>query len=349
MGNYTTNLSLYNTDMTTDGNDYFDFDRDLNGNNNIIDAAIGKLSTLTTTEKTSLVGAINELDTSKADIDLSNLSGAGENHFLNKRQITNCILEAPNGVATYTTSGGASTITAQEGLTVLIPNGRNADGTMNNITATVSNPVASQLTNETAITATIQAIILYDNSNQGVVFSNYPDYIISNEEPSSLPYSIATWFSPVQNKFFRTMDTGTTWEEKQYVPIATATLTFNNSMYATITSLNTFETADLLKRTDKFEISTWPMPSLTYSNLTLGASGSLYTAPAAGWVWIEGTSTSQYGWVQAVSEVGNGQLARAANDAIQCYTPVRAGGTFRVWYNDINVDYFRFNYAQGEV
>lgn len=268
---------------------------------------------------------------------------------LNKSQITNCILEAPNGVATYTTSGGTSTITAQEGLTVLIPNGRNADGTMNNITATVSNPVASQLTNATAITATIRAIILYNNSNQKIEFSNYPDYIISDDEPTSLPYSTATWFSPAQNKFYRTTDTGSTWTQKYYVPIATATLTFNNSTYAKITSLNTFETVDLLKRTDRFDISSWTMPSSAYEDLTLGASGSTYTAPAAGWVWINGVSTGQYGWVQAVSEVGNGQLARGANNAIQCYVPVRAGGTFRVWYNDINLDYFRFIYSIGVV
>ena len=60
MGNYTTNLSLYNTDMNTDGNDYFDFQRDLNDNNDKIDSAFGKLSDLNTTYKTNIVGAINE-------------------------------------------------------------------------------------------------------------------------------------------------------------------------------------------------------------------------------------------------------------------------------------------------
>ena len=36
-----------------------------------------------------------------ADTDLSNLTAEGEKHFLNKNQITNCILEAPNGVAEW--------------------------------------------------------------------------------------------------------------------------------------------------------------------------------------------------------------------------------------------------------
>ena len=36
-----------------------------------------------------------------ANTDLSNLTAAGEKHFLNKTQLTNCILEAPNGVAEW--------------------------------------------------------------------------------------------------------------------------------------------------------------------------------------------------------------------------------------------------------
>ena len=36
-----------------------------------------------------------------ADTDLSNLTAEGEKHFLNKTQLTNCILEAPNGVVEW--------------------------------------------------------------------------------------------------------------------------------------------------------------------------------------------------------------------------------------------------------
>ena len=44
MGTYTTNLNLYNTNMLTDGNDTFDFTRDINDNNDKIDAFAGKVS-----------------------------------------------------------------------------------------------------------------------------------------------------------------------------------------------------------------------------------------------------------------------------------------------------------------
>lgn len=41
------------------------------------------------------------IDFSPANTDLSNLTSTGEAHFLNKAQITNCILEAPNGVVEW--------------------------------------------------------------------------------------------------------------------------------------------------------------------------------------------------------------------------------------------------------
>ena len=80
MGTYTTNLNLYNTDMDNDGNDLFDFDRDINANNNILDGAIGKPSTLTTTAKTSLVAAINEVVSNCGA--LTNLNTTAKNNLV---------------------------------------------------------------------------------------------------------------------------------------------------------------------------------------------------------------------------------------------------------------------------
>lgn len=43
MGTYTQNLNLYNTNMEADGNDTFDFQRDINDNNDKIDAFAGNI------------------------------------------------------------------------------------------------------------------------------------------------------------------------------------------------------------------------------------------------------------------------------------------------------------------
>ena len=99
-GTRTENLGLFNTNMQTDGDDFFDFDRDLNQNNNILDAAIGKLSTLTTEEKTNLVAAINELVAGKSSIDLDNLSAIGQ-AIMDKKVEVEALLQQ-NGYAKFT-------------------------------------------------------------------------------------------------------------------------------------------------------------------------------------------------------------------------------------------------------
>ena len=102
MGTYTTNLNMYKTNMLTDGNDTFDFKRDINDNLDIIDTAVGKLSTLTTTDKSSLVNAIIELVTSlggKASKDLDNLSATGQAILDGKVEVE--ALLAQNGYAKF--------------------------------------------------------------------------------------------------------------------------------------------------------------------------------------------------------------------------------------------------------
>jgi len=99
-GTRTENLGLFNTNMLTDGDDFWDFDRDLNQNNNILDAAIGKLSTLTTEQKASLVAAINELVAGKSSIDLDNLSEIGQ-AIMDKKVEVEALLQQ-NGYAKFT-------------------------------------------------------------------------------------------------------------------------------------------------------------------------------------------------------------------------------------------------------
>lgn len=61
-----------------------------------------------------------------ANSDLSNLTEAGEKHFLNKSQITNCLLEVPQRIKLELNDG---VLTLKAGSQVIIPNGFEADGT----------------------------------------------------------------------------------------------------------------------------------------------------------------------------------------------------------------------------
>lgn len=97
--------------------------------------------------------------------------------------------------------------------------------------------------------------------------------------------------------------------------------------------------------------ASWSMPSGTYVDLTLGASGETYTAPANGWFYISKLATANAQWGEITNTtsgmsssapwIGNGGaysgiLPVLKNDVVQIsYT---LAGTLRA---------FRFIYAQG--
>lgn len=99
-------------------------------------------------------------------------------------------------------------------------------------------------------------------------------------------------------------------------------------------------------------LSAQSMPSSKYIDLTLGASGSTYTAPANGWFscGITGTAGSTYMEMNIYdTEVGvcasfNGGWGRAV-------LPVCKGRRIIVFYkgNDFACNQFRFSYAEGEI
>lgn len=84
MSTTTTNLALFEYDPVADANQTYNITNALNDNWDKIDAATGKLSDLTTVEQGSLVGAINEVNSSIPDTsgfatkDLDNLSATGK-------------------------------------------------------------------------------------------------------------------------------------------------------------------------------------------------------------------------------------------------------------------------------
>lgn len=80
---------------------------------------------ITTDENNKLI-YINKSNLGYADANLTNLTPAGEKHFLNKTQVTNSILEAPEHIK-LALSGGNLVLKA--GSVVSIPNGFEEDGT----------------------------------------------------------------------------------------------------------------------------------------------------------------------------------------------------------------------------
>lgn len=97
--------------------------------------------------------------------------------------------------------------------------------------------------------------------------------------------------------------------------------------------------------------SSWGFPSSQYDDLTLGADGATYTAPADGWMFIAKSSTAAN---QGVS-ISNNSTARlsvacissAGGQNLSVCLPAKKGDIVAVGYNAAGTtNYFRFIYAQ---
>lgn len=106
----------------------------------------------------------------------------------------------------------------------------------------------------------------------------------------------------------------------------------------------------LATKTDMQQAAKASMPSSKYIDLTLGASGTEYTAPANGYFNLsKNGNTNQYiyitvGHLQQISR----NTANGAEATI--FTPIRKGDKCKISYTATgSTNYFRFIYAEGEV
>ena len=109
---------------------------------------------------------------------------------------------------------------------------------------------------------------------------------------------------------------------------------------------------DNVSATGKASVANWAMPSGTYDDLTLGASGASYTAPADGWVYVNRSGSSN-DIIIVVGDQNDSSVNYAIRNIISgknpAFIPVRKGEKFWVSYTSGTTNAFRFYYAVGEV
>lgn len=205
-----------------------------------------------------------------------------------------------------------STVFALPGVKGLIPNGRNADGTLKN----TEFETQSVLTQTRGLSGENKPLVLKDNE-----FSNYitADY---NEE---LNLNISSAGGNIRRAVVGT------WSA-------------NSS--GVITSFTPKTTFQALDRNDSSTISGWSMPSSRYIDLTLGASGSTYTAPANGWFFAGGISTG--GWIKMLCNNMSTINYIPSNNGSYLIIPAKKGAVMTLQYAETNIVDFRFIYAEGE-
>jgi hypothetical protein len=273
--------------------------------------------------------------------------GQDTSQYLNKSQITNCILEAPND---YLTVSG-NTITVKAGLKYLSANGRNTDGTLKNIETVLSGDASVTLD-----TTTTSDRYLLGNSAGSIIFWWDKAVFIQEDEPdvsSVIQYSSGLWHRPSTNIWYAIPKNSTApynWTPTEHPACILAHIGRNKT-----TSIKTVERRQPFRAVDyndKAEITGWAMPSNKYIDLTLGASGSTYTAPANGYVTISKrpTAANQYCYLEnQTADFSFGGYATVSGYDTNIFLPVSKGDIFAVNYNMAGqTTYFKFIYAKGD-
>ena len=206
-----------------------------------------------------------------------------------------------------------STVWVDKGVKGLIPNGRNEDGMLRNIEVVTTNITTRTLTDNGL---TEIAII----SSGGLTVYGYftvsdENYLVGNNGAKVAGVSIASVYMP-------------------------------NNVITSFKPKLPFRAVDY---SDSSTVSSWGMPSNKYIDLTLGASGTTYTAPVNGYVYFSKvcTANGQWAYIQAGITVGGfgGIIA-----GYKLFAPVKKGEKFIINYNlGGATEAFRFYYAEGEV
>ena len=232
-----------------------------------------------------------------------------------------------------------STAWVDKGVKGLIPNGRNADGSLKNIEFTTSRVLTKTSTGTTPF-------VLGINQNS---FSIDVVYFYSQEEkPTASNY---IWYKPSENILIDhdgIIRQGCVCIDASRV---NGTITsFQPKLPFRAVDYNDFR-EQLATKTDMLQASGAGMPSRKYIDLTLGASGSTYTAPANGWFYFYGETSQANQWVSMYSNFKIGMTGNSAFSSfgVPCYVPVLKNDTIRIYYNIpwSSKSQFGFYYAQG--
>ena len=237
-----------------------------------------------------------------------------------------------------------STVYALPGVKGLIPNGRNADGSLKSI----------EFVNDRVNTFTASG------SGYGLTYFLTPDYVTNLAVVNSKSYvekdtklttfdnNQGVWFDTKQNIMLQTTDSGTTWTRVNYVSLSYMFMT-NAGHLDYLVSKTVFHALDY---NDKSTISGWSMPSSRYINLTLGADGTTYVAPANGWfqIWkLAGRVEAYFNFVNKTNNTAINSNTSKPEYSSRMILPVRKGDVIECTYNSTgSTNVFRFIYAEGE-
>lgn len=225
-----------------------------------------------------------------------------------------------------------STLFILPGVEGLAPNGRNEDGTLNN-TIIKSSAISTRLIGSSNYNT---KSVLYFNGSNSIGIQLYKNYYLDKEK---------NLLAEINNDgtFNRYIGGGTAIVGGEFI--------CDNSKIISLKSYTTYQAVD---RNDSSWIAQQSMPSNKYIDLSLGATGTTYTAPANGWFMFDGQGPT---WIDAAVSFQNGPhygycyKSRESDNYTRLLIPVQKGAVLLLQYDSTvtNLIQFRFIYAQGEL
>ena len=212
-----------------------------------------------------------------------------------------------------------STIYALPGVKGLIPNGRNADGSLKNLLS---------------INNSVQIYTLLSSETK----ENIPIYVKQN----------GSLFRALKHIYDEKNNFNLNFGDINYCYVGPY-VSYTNGKITSFTPKTTFHALDY---NDKSTISSWSMPSSRYINLSLAASGSTYTAPANGYFYLGKSHSSAGGIIDMQNITSKVRLQTSnvvANDYMLLYLPARKNDIIRINYKaDGTLNGFMFIFVEGE-
>lgn len=232
-----------------------------------------------------------------------------------------------------------ATLYVVPGVRVLIPNGKNSDGSLKNI----SYQTSSVLTRTNTDVSSGEKEYLLLNLNNALHQANSWD--ISKTRPMFAENRNQYWYNPQTNRIFRYRSSSDNGFVNDRIVIGWFLLSGVN-----ITDFDSKEVFNAVSLDDGEYMAHQAMPSDRYIGLTLGASGATYTAPADGYIVLikEATSVGQYVEMWSGGSISTQAQASANGQYLYNYIPVSKGASYGVNYTaDGSTIRFRFVYANG--
>lgn len=230
-----------------------------------------------------------------------------------------------------------STVYALPGVKGLIPNGRNADGSLKSTEFTLDKVFIFTVPPE------------YGNPTYFGIGNDFPQqahYVgekISADTIKALGNVMI--YDDESNKVISTGDGGKTFYTQR--AFYAFKITHNNGKVSSLTPKTAFHALDY---NDKSTISGWSMPSNRYIDLTLGASGTTYTAPANGcFTWYARNKNNGQFFIQNNSSGLISYRTFQTEHDMSGFIPAKAGDTIHLEYYNLTFNVFRFIYAEGEL